>query len=188
MRRALQQYCRYPFAIIYQEYSCIAADACGSPASSSSSLNPRTALNLPRLNFTSSSLPPPHPRESLQLLQPAWLEAFSGRFDDNWWDRRLAHETSARGCCSTPTCHSNIVFQPSVFPRHHHHYRQRLPILSFSSHCLHSSAMARLARVRNLIPLPFPLLHAVAIYNNASWIRRKLSETIYKINNLLLLH
>ena len=78
VKRAPQQYCRYPFAIIYQEYSCIAADACGSPASSSSSLNPRVALNLPRLNFASSSLPPPHPRESLNYYNPRGLRHFQG--------------------------------------------------------------------------------------------------------------
>jgi len=67
---------------------------------SPSFLNPTAALNLPRLNFTSPALlPRPRARNvslsslsrsfsrwrapSLQLLQPAKLEAFSGRFDDN---------------------------------------------------------------------------------------------------------
>jgi len=48
-------------------------------------------------------------------------------------------------------------------------------------------ATARFARVRNLIPLPFSLPRAAAIYNHAYWMQRKFSETIYKINNLLLI-
>lgn len=80
MRRVAQQCCRYPFAIIYQEHSCIAADACGSRASSSSSssLNPRAALNLPRLNFAPSLLPT-HPRASLfNYYSPRGLRHFQG--------------------------------------------------------------------------------------------------------------
>jgi len=70
-----------------------------------------------RLNF----IPPPSctclsRAKSLQLLQLAKLETLSGRFDDNWWDRRPARAVAddSRGSRCTPTRRSNgIIFHPS---------------------------------------------------------------------------